>query len=1246
MIQNVTVRVPWTDNNWNGSVCNNPCKNNDCLRLKNIYENRNEEQEELIRSKSMKGLEDQCPCISEGAAFMGNEELVTTIIHPYKKNGIKEYAHFRETEVKYPPHSLPGRPYRWMLKDEVNREINFEKYNVGYRQEYEPKFDNNFQSVWTQDARNHRAIFDCFYKNIIIGKSLCFAYAKQVPFINDDPRRIVIGIGHIKKIIPAVEHNHTNEGAMRSMAWETMLCHTIEDSCDDGFLMPYKRFMEYASSDASFDITKATIFAPVDYQAMFSFATEHLSHDGAIDTLLQAIAVFKYVQKFEELKGPWQKCINWCEIQIAEIWRDRGGYPGLGEMLYAFKLKRGVQIAEEIKNYITKNKMSLLKALDLALDLQRSFLSDSLKESLSDSVISAWRNLSSERRKLFELLCHFTLTEQQAKSLFDVDNRKSNKIFCSDSEIIENPYILYERTRECRSEYHIPVRTVDMAIFPDLSIQKEYPIAEPSCLRDGNDIRRARAILIDYLEKQSANGHSLYPVWLCVKHVNDSPIRPSCELNRDIVLGNQDFFEQEIRIVDILVKEDSDQEEKALQLKRLYEIDSLIELKVNKRIAGKKIQIDENWRALLDSCINSAVCDEQEEMARKEKTKILEVIAENRLSVLIGGAGTGKTTLLSALCKAKDVQKGGVLLLAPTGKARVKMTQTMQKQGLNDFPAKTIAQFLRPTGHYNFYTNIYRLTGKRVESIPETVIVDECSMLTEEMFGALLESLSGCKRLILVGDPNQLPPIGTGRPFVDLVHKLSENIPPNTYPRIGKNFGALTITCRQHGDELEERLDVELSKWFTNDENDLDDEVFSKLNEVGFSNNIVFKKWDTQEKLEKQLFETIAQEMNMNSIDDVFSFNKFMGAIADDYGNQYFNIGCAKNAEKWQILAPIKNMPYGVLNINHIVHHKYRAAYLDLSERPNFWERKIPYKMGAEGIVYGDKVICVRNEERDGKYNSPYPEGKGQKFVANGEIGIAMSIWPKKGDDTNKRKIKLSSLNVEYASQPGCTYGYTKKSVSEDSDPILELAYALTVHKCQGSEFDSVILILNEPCGLLSKELLYTALTRQVKKLIIFYNGEPYNLRKYAGAEHSDVARRFTSLFHVPSVICVDDHFYAKHLVHRTARGEFVRSKSEVIIADALFYNNIFYKYEEPYVKGGIKKIPDFTIEDEESGNTFYWEHCGMMENRKYKERWEKKKKWYADKGIVEGENLIVTYDKDGTINSEEIRKIIEKYFL
>jgi hypothetical protein len=240
-------------------------------------------------------------------------------------------------------------------------------------------------------------------------------------------------------------------------------------------------------------------------------------------------------------------------------------------------------------------------------------------------------------------------------------------------------------------------------------------------------------------------------------------------------------------------------------------------------------------------------------------------------------------------------------------------------------------------------------------------------------------------------------------------------------------------------------------------------------------------------------------------------------------------------------------------------------------------------------------------------------------------------------------------LEVEFSSQPGFKYDFTVRDFGEEGSAVLELAYALTVHKSQGSEFGTVFLVLPNPCRLLSRELLYTALTRQKDQIVILHQGPRAELRKFTSDDRSETAGRLTNLFIAPSPIQIDGRFYEEHLIHRTARGEMVRSKSEVIIANELANRRIDYTYERPLTIADVTKYPDFTIEDMESGVTFYWEHCGMLQVPSYRRRWEEKLAWFrahgillADEGRGKNGTLIITRDDvNGGIDSANIHKII-----
>lgn len=185
-----------------------------------------------------------------------------------------------------------------------------------------------------------------------------------------------------------------------------------------------------------------------------------------------------------------------------------------------------------------------------------------------------------------------------------------------------------------------------------------------------------------------------------------------------------------------------------MQLGRLAEMSATIRSAIEKRVQGTRLPVQAGWRKLLDEHLATTAAGasgELEEKAREEKTAALKELAESRLSVLIGPAGTGKTTLLSVLCSHQQIAEGEVVLLAPTGKARVRMEQSTKHLRLKGY---TIAQFLKPE-RYETSTGRYHLSDKPVDVGARTVIIDEASMLTEEMLGALtFSSVSGYCRIL------------------------------------------------------------------------------------------------------------------------------------------------------------------------------------------------------------------------------------------------------------------------------------------------------------------------------------------------------------------------------------------------------------------------------------------------------------------------------------------------------------------
>ena len=222
------------------------------------------------------------------------------------------------------------------------------------------------------------------------------------------------------------------------------------------------------------------------------------------------------------------------------------------------------------------------------------------------------------------------------------------------------------------------------------------------------------------------------------------------------------------------------------------------------------------------------------------------------------------------------------------------------------------------------------------------------------------------------------------------------------------------------------------------------------------------------------------------------------------------------------------------------------------------------------------------------------------------------------------------------------------------SEVHLELAYALTVHKAQGSEFGAVLLVLPNPAASCPVNSSDTALTRQRSASSSSIRGTGSDLKKFASDGRSVTATRLTDLFRVPAPVEIGGRFFEDRLIHRTRKGELVRSKSEVIVADRLADLNVDYAYEKELAIDGVSKFPDFMIEDAETGVTFYWEHCGLLHDPDYRSRWERKLRWYREHGIVpyqEGGGargtLIVTADSEGGgISSQEIEAIIRKVIL
>jgi exodeoxyribonuclease V alpha subunit len=320
---------------------------------------------------------------------------------------------------------------------------------------------------------------------------------------------------------------------------------------------------------------------------------------------------------------------------------------------------------------------------------------------------------------------------------------------------------------------------------------------------------------------------------------------------------------------------------------------------------------------------------------------------------------------------------------------------------------------------------------------------------------------------------------------------------------------------------------------------------------------------------------------------------------------ELWQAGFAGKPEKSQVLTPYRGELFGIEAINPAIQGYVGEGMLD--------------RIGVlDGITFFDKVIQVRNPPRsDMAYAYNTTARRPERIeVFNGELGFVKphgfdnKDWKWKRDFWLKRFQIVFSRKENWWVNCGSDIGGPPQPVEEN----LELAYAISVHKAQGSEFERTYVVIPRlRASFLSPELFYTALTRASRHCTLFLQQDISVLVDMRRREKSHLLQINSSLFtsrRVPEPLLNLGTWYEEGKIHETLAGYIVRSKSEVIIANLLSAAKLPFRYEVPlFAPDGTFYLPDFTIEWR--GRKFFWEHAGLLSKPKYKKDWEAKQKWY-----------------------------------
>jgi hypothetical protein len=438
-MRHLTIRVPWQDDGWLGCVCKKPADNVSCLILRRIREQRNDEIENKAAGKRWDEIDDANlpPCVSERAGFMSPHDFTRNLRHPYSETSAA-HKHLLPTPFRVPAYSAACLPFAWMLTEFAEKKYN--ALELGFEPELESRAHDimGFKTAWVQTKKNQLVMLDTFFSAIQPQKSLCFIYAKRIPLV-EDSRRVIVGVGIVEHVGKPVEYRYGEKGYLESILWERPVQHSIRPKFKNGFLLPYREVFDFLNSRPEDDPSRYVAFAPDEHFGAYCYASEHLTNDGAIASLLSCNRALENIKK--AVDGPWEQVKIWIDQRLNELWNMRGPFPGMGAALHAFCILHGNLLALEIEKIISDDLKGDVWSITDKLFRNPSKYPKEVSKFVTATLSSKWKALPPERLSLLKLISRFELTNDQAACFYvhEDKRRKDFQINVGDTELLQNP---------------------------------------------------------------------------------------------------------------------------------------------------------------------------------------------------------------------------------------------------------------------------------------------------------------------------------------------------------------------------------------------------------------------------------------------------------------------------------------------------------------------------------------------------------------------------------------------------------------------------------------------------------------------------------------------------------------------------------------------------------------------------------------------------------------------------------------